>query len=188
MGLNEAKKYITELRKKQDDPYLWPDFLTGLPDKNAIIKKVSEVYDRLGEYCISCIRIANIQPYLIKYGPDRHAEIIHWAAGILKTTADRYKAFVGACCTHDFIAVCDSKNVERFINDTARLFDKKALTFYSEEDLRKGRVLSFSRDGKRVDVGFMKLIATSMSKKPAIPKEQIIPYIGNLCANLELNL
>ena len=39
MGFKEAKKYISELHKKQDDPYLWPDYLTGLPDKNAIVQK-----------------------------------------------------------------------------------------------------------------------------------------------------
>ncbi len=39
MGLAEAKKYIQELHKKQSDPFLWPDYLTGLPDKAAIIKK-----------------------------------------------------------------------------------------------------------------------------------------------------
>jgi hypothetical protein len=43
MGLTEAKKYIQHLHKKQDNPYLWPDYLTGLPDKSAIIKKMESV-------------------------------------------------------------------------------------------------------------------------------------------------
>jgi len=187
MSIKEAKKYISELRKKQDNPYLWPDFLTGLPDKTAIIQKISEVYNQLGKQCISFMRIANIQPYLIKYGPDRHADIIQWAAAILKITSDKYKGFVGTCCTHDFVAICDSKNATNFVNEASKLFEKKALTFYNKEDLKKGTVLSFMREGKKVEVGFMKLIACSISEKTDIPKEQIIPYLGKLCIECERN-
>ncbi len=188
MGLKEAKKYIAELHRKQDDPYLWPDFLTGLPDKAAIIQKVSEVYDQIGEYCISVIKIANIQPYLIKYGPDRHAEIIQWTAAILKTTADKYKTFVGTCCTHDFIAVCNTKSSKTFINEATKLFEKKALTLYNKEDLKKGKVLSFMKEGKRIDIGFMKLISCSISDKTDIPKDHLIPHLGKLCIELERDM
>ncbi len=188
MGAKEAKKYIADLHKKQEDPYLWPDFLTGLPDKNAILQKVSEVYNEIGKYSVLCIRIANIQPYLIKYGTDKHASIIQWAAAVLKTTADKYNGFVGVCCTHDFIAVCETKKSEDFLREASKLFDERALTYYSNEDLKKGTVLSFLREGKRIDIGFMRFISSSLSDKAGIPKEQLIPHVGKLCSNLELNI
>jgi hypothetical protein len=47
MGLVEARKYIQDLHKRQSNPYLWPDYLTGLPDKAAIIKKMSEIRSKL---------------------------------------------------------------------------------------------------------------------------------------------
>lgn len=184
MGFNEAKKYINDLHKKQDNPYLWPDYLTGLPDKAAIIQKVSEVYNQLGKKCISIIRIANVQPYLIKYGPDKHAEIIQWAAAVLKTTADKYKGFVGACCTHDFVAVCDTKDSEAFINEASELFEEKILKFYSNEDLKKGRVFSFMRDSKRIDIGFMKFIVCTITDKN-VSKDDMLPRLGKLCVELE---
>lgn len=185
MGFKEAKNYISELHRKQDDPYLWPDYLTGLPDKNAIVQKIREIYDQLGKQSIAIIRIADIQPYLIKYGPDKHADIIQWAAGILKTTVDKHKGFVGACCTHDFVAVCNTKNLGSFINEASRLFEKKALTFYNKEDLKKGKVLSFMREGRKIDIGFMKFIVCSISDKAQVPKDKILPHIGKLCLEIE---
>lgn len=185
MGIKEAKKYISDLHKKQDNPYLWPDYLTGLPDKNAIIQKISEVYDQLGKQSIAVIRIANIQPFLLKYGSEKHAPIIQWAAAVLKTTADKYKGFVGACCTHDFVAVCNTKDLKKFTDEVSKLFEKKVLTFYSKEDLRTGKVLSFMRDGKKVDIGLMKFAVCSVSDKTLIPKDNMLPHIGKLCMDLE---
>jgi GGDEF domain-containing protein len=185
MGLREAKRYISELRKKQDNPYLWPDFLTGLPDRTAIIEKTSKVFPKLGRYAVSYIRIANIHPYLIKYGTDRHAEIIQWAAAVLKITADKYKGFVGTFNIHDFVAICEAKKTKDFLAEASQLFEKKAKTFYSKEDLKKKKVLSFLLEGKKIDIGFMKLVAATLDEKPDMPKEQLIPYLGRLCAEFE---
>jgi hypothetical protein len=111
MVTSEAKKYIQDLHKKQKNPFLWPDYLTGLPDKAAIIKIMDEVFPKLGEYSIAYVRIANIQPYLIKYGPDRHAEIIQWAAAILKTSSDkRPNSFVGTLSLMILSSVSYKKN------------------------------------------------------------------------------
>ena len=184
MGLKEAKGYIEELHKRQDNPYLWPDYLTGLPDKAAIIKEISATYGK-GKDCVIYVRIANIHPYLIKYGPDRHAELIQWAAAILKTTAGKYKAFVGALSSHDFIAVCGKAHADDFTQEASKVFGKKALSFYSEEDIKKGRVISFVGEGKKVSVGLMKLISSSDCGKSGIPKEHIIQHLGSLCDKLE---
>lgn len=185
MGLGEAKRYIHELHRRQVNPYLWPDFLTGLPDRAAIIEKILEIYPKLGKHSISYIRIANIHPYLIKYGSDRHAELIQWAAAVLKTTSDKYKGFVGAFGTHDFIAICRAKSTNDFLKETGRLFEKKAKTFYSKEDIERKKVLSFTREGKKINIGFMKLIASTVDKKTVIRREDIIPYLGKLCSELE---
>lgn len=185
MSLSAAKRYIDALRRKQDNPYLWPDFLTGLPDKPAIMKKVIEVYPQLGKYSIIYLRVANIQPFLIKYGPDRHVDIIQWTAAILKTTVDEYKGFVGAFSSHDFVAICSAKDSKEFVDTVSRLFEKKIMTFYSDEDLKRGSLFSFIRDGKKIDVGFMKLVSTDISTKPDIPKDLLIPHLGRLCAELE---
>ncbi|MDP2167432.1 MAG: hypothetical protein Q8J64_03775 [Thermodesulfovibrionales bacterium] len=187
MGTKEAKKYIKALHKKQDNPYLWPDYLTGLPEKPAIIKWISEVYGKPLKH-ILYVRIANIHPYLIKYGPDRHADIIQWAAAVLKTTADKYKAFVGAFNSHDFIAVCDAKAASDFMDEASKVFNKKALSFYSREDLQKGSVISFIRDGKKVNAGFMKLISSGMCAKTDTPKDQVVQHLGSLCEKAERDM
>lgn len=186
MGIREAKKYITDLRQRQNNPYLWPDFVTGLPDTNAIVKKTDEVYSKLGKYTISVIRIANIHPYLIKYGSEKHSEIIQWAAAILKTTMDEYRGFVGALGSYDFVAVCKAKDTEPFLTEVSSAFEKKMKTFYSKKDLEKKTVLSFKKNGELVNIGLMRLIACTASEKTKVPQEQLIPQLAKNCSEIEL--
>ena len=187
MGLVEAKKYIQDLHKKQSNPYLWPDYLTGLPDKAAIIKKMDEVFPAVGEYSISYIRIANIQPYLLKYGPDKHAEIIQWAAAILKTTYDKCPhSFIGAFNTHDFVGMCKTKNMVKLFEEAQEMFRKKAAAYYSKNDLVKGITLSFDRnDGEKVNCGLMKLIAVVADKKLRVKKSHLIRNMARICEAIE---
>jgi GGDEF domain-containing protein len=187
MGLTAARKYINELRKKQSNPYLWPDYLTGLPDKAAIIKKIEEVFPKLGEYSILYIRIANIQPYLLKYGPDRHAEVVQWAAAALKTSSDDCrKGFVGTLNTHDFIGICRSEHAAMMFARARETFRKKAITYYSKDDVEKGIIISFDRnDGKKVRCGLMKLKAVILDKKLRIKKHEIIRNMARICDSVE---
>ena len=183
MGLTEAKKYIQDLRKKQSDPFLWPDYLTGLPDKSAIIKKIEEVFSKLGEYSVVYLRIDNIQPYLIKYGPAKHAEIIQWAAAVLKTSSDKFpNSFVGRLNTHDFIVICETKNMVTLIEVAHEIFRKKAAAYYSQKDLAKGVTLSFDRnDGKKVSLGLMKFVAVVVNSKLRLKRSSLIPDMARIC-------
>jgi hypothetical protein len=131
------------------------------------------------------MRIANIHPYLIKYGTNRHSEVIQWAAAILKTTADRYGAFVGAVNSHDFITVCRKKDADRLVNEAARAFERKAKAFYTSKDINKKTPLSFIRNGKKIDVGFMQFITSSLEVTADFPKENVVPRLAALCAELE---
>ena len=187
MGIAEAKRYIQDLHKKQDNPYLWPDFLTGLPDKAAILKKLDEVFPQIGEYSVVYIRIANIHPYLIKYGPNKHAETIQWAAAILKTTSAKCKnSFVGTLSTHDFIAMCKTKNISKLFKEAGKMFGKKVESYYSKEDLKNRTTLSFmDSKGQKVRVGLMKLIAVVADKKLNVKRSHLIQEMGRVCEALE---
>jgi len=187
MGLVEAKKYIQALHKKQSNPYLWPDYLTGLPDKGAIIRKMDELFPAAGEYSIAYIRIANIQPYLLKYGPDKHAEIIQWAAAILKTTFDKCpQSFIGAFNTHDFVGMCKTRNMAKLFEEAQEMFRKKATAYYSKNDMAKGITLSFDRnDGEKVNCGLMKLIAVVTDKKLRVKKSHLILNMARICESIE---
>jgi GGDEF domain-containing protein len=186
VGVAEAKRYIEELHKKQENPYLWPDYLTGLPDKAAIIKRLEEVFPGLGRLSIAYVRLAHVHPYLIKYGPDKHAEIIQWAAAILKTTCEQCKdCFVGTLSTHDFIVMCDTANMSKNLKDAAAIFRKKAEKYYSEEDLKNKTVMSFTRDGKKVNIGLMKLVAVVVDKKQPVEKKHLLQHMGRACEAME---
>jgi GGDEF domain-containing protein len=181
MGIRDAQKYISNLRKRQADPMLWPDYLTGLPDSHAIVTKTKEIYPKLGRYAVAYIRISNINSYLIKYGSDRHAEIIQWAAAILKTCGDTHNCFIGATSNHDFVAVCKKADIQPFLSSAEKLFNKKIEHFYKRDDLNRKSVLSFVSNGRRVTLGLMKLIAYTIDGKTDIPREELIPYLESNC-------
>ena len=186
MGMADAKKYIQELHKRQENPYLWPDFLTGLPDKGAIIKNLDIVYPRLGKYAVAYVRITNIHPYLLKYGPDKHADIIQWAAAILKTTCDRCtKCFVGTLSTHDFVVTCETKRMAAHIREAAKMFRRKVETFYTKDDLTSKTTLSFRRNGKRVNIGLMSLKAVIADEETSIKKSHLLREMGSVCESIE---
>lgn len=186
MGMNEAKRYVRELRKRQNDPFLWPDYLTGLPGKAAILRKFGEIRPRLGKYAVSYVRIANVEPYLFKYGADRHADIIQWAAAVLKTGyGNSESAFVGVLNTHDFIVMGEAKDMVLQFKKAARLFRRRVETFYSKDDLKKGTTLSFRRDGMLIKIGLMRLVASVVERKTAQSGDQIFRYMARHCQSLE---
>jgi GGDEF domain-containing protein len=186
MGLAEAKKYIEELHRKQANPYLWPDYLTGLPDKAAILKKLEEVFPRMGKLSLAYVRVANVHPYLIKYGPDSHAEVIQWAAAILKTTCEKCEnCFVGTLSTHDFVVMCETANMVKHLKDAARIFSKRAEQYYSKKDLKSKTVMSFSRDGRKVNIGLMKLVSVIADRKLPVEKKNLLHHMGRVCETME---
>jgi GGDEF domain-containing protein len=183
MGLSEARKYIADLRKRQNNPYLWPDYLTGLPDKSAILRKLEEIYPRIGRYSAAYVRIFNIQSYLIKYGANRHADIIQWAAAILKTSADsRKNGFVGTLGTHDFMVICECSDMHKLMEQSAILFRKRIADFYSKDDIKRQETLSFKKsDGKAISIGLMKLVCVIADRKLPVKKSDLIINMARVC-------
>jgi GGDEF domain-containing protein len=187
MGMQDAKKYIKQLHKRQDNPNLWPDYLTGLPDKAAIIKKMELAFPKLGTYSMAYVKIGNIHPYIIKYGADNHADIIQWAAAILHTTSKKCKdSFVGTISTHDFLVICKTKNMNNIIKEANRLFNKRIQSYYSKTDLRKKTTLSFRRDGgEKVHVGLIKFIYVVADRKLKTKRSHLIQDMGKVCQAME---
>lgn len=187
MGMADAKKYIADLRKKQNNPYLWPDYLTGLPDKAAILRKLEEIYPKRDKYSVAYVRISNIQSYLIKYGPDRHADIIQWAAAILKTSADsRKNGFAGTLSTHDFMVICDCRDMQKLMEQAAALFSKRIAEYYSKGDMKKQETLSFKKsDGRAFRIGLMKLVCVVADNKLPVKKSDLIINMARVCDALE---
>ncbi|RMG04621.1 MAG: hypothetical protein D6726_03015 [Nitrospirae bacterium] len=187
MGLREAKRYIDKLRKKQDNPYLWPDFLTGLPDRAAVLNKIEKVFPRIGRYGIAYIRIGNIHPYLLKYGSERHADVIQWAAGILKTLSDESRgSFVGTVGTHDFVLIAKKDELKGMVKKANKLFSNKMRGFYSKEDINRGYVISFKRDdGERVEIGFMGFVSALLTSPPSVERLNLIPALEGVCRSME---
>ncbi len=187
MSLIKAKDYIKELHRRQENPYLWPDYLTGLPDKAAIIHRLGEVYPRLGRTTLAYVRVINVHPFLLKYGADRHAEIVQWSAAILKTVADSHgrNNFVGALRTHDFVLIARTDRIDAILKEAVTLFRRKVRRLYSDEDLGRGFTISFKRGSEEVQIGLMKMIYVTTRSAFGIPRGRLIPALADLCDELE---
>jgi GGDEF domain-containing protein len=177
MRIQEARKYLTALHKLQKDPFQWPDFMTGLPDRGAVYSMLREHFPKLGQSAISYIRIDNIQPFLVKYGTSNHVDVIQWCAAILKTSMDEHKGFVGTMGNHDFIAICDAAEMESFLKEASEAFSRHVRKYYTEEDLSRKTVISFRRNGTDVELGLMRLQACTAWEKGALTIETIIPSL-----------
>jgi len=187
MGLKEAQLYIERLHKKQGNPYLWPDFLTGLPDSKAVVKKVSEVFSKLGKVGVCYIKIANIEPYLVKYGYEKHAEIIQWAAAILKTVADEIKdTFVGKASTHEFVVITKPSNISLFLKKANSLLKRKSKSWYHPEDIQKGYLFTFEdANGNIKKAGLLKFVCGYIDKPVKTEKMDLLPTLKSLCREAE---
>jgi hypothetical protein len=65
------------------------------------------------------------------------------------------------------------------------MFRRKASTFYSKKDIKSKTVLSFKREGKRVNIGLMELIYTTEDGSSKIPRDSLIPHLAKHCSDLE---
>jgi len=187
MSLARARDYIKDLHRRQTNPYLWPDYLTGLPDKAAILHRLDEVYPKLGRMSIAYVRIRNVDPFLVKYGSSHHADIVQWAAAILKTVAEDHnrRNFVGALETHDFVVMARTDQIDAILKKASQLFRRRAQSFYKETDRKKGYLVSFRRDRKQVRIGLMELIHVVTSSAYGIPQSLLLPHLEDRCAELE---
>lgn len=187
MSLAKAKDYIDHLHKRQANPYLWPDFLTGLPDKTAILHRLDRVYPRLGKWAVAYVRTANVNPFLLKYGTQKHAEIIQWAAAILKTTAmDHGRSnFVGVVNMHDFVVMAPTGQISNILKNASALYWRRTKTLYSREDIGKGRILAFQTDRTQVSIGFIQFIHVIADTNTGIPRSQFLPALQALCSQIE---
>lgn len=161
----------------------WPDYMTGLPDQGAVLRKLDDIYPKLGRYSVVFFRIENIDPYLAKYGTDRHVEVIEWAAAILKTTLDRFGGFVGTVGRHEFLAICKSSSCMDFAEEATKVFGRKAKTFYKPKDISNGAVLSFSTNGgKHVKLGLMGFRHCVADKAKRMSRDKFISHLRDLCS------
>jgi hypothetical protein len=106
-------------------------------------------------------------------------------AAVLKTTMEDHRGFVGALGSYDFVAICRASRMPEFLKDASELFDRKARSFYSKDDVRKGTVLSFLKNGEQVDIGLMRLVAATANGTTSIPQEELIPHLAKTCTRLE---
>jgi hypothetical protein len=73
----------------------------------------------------------------------------------------------------------------KHLKEAGKIFKKKVESFYSKDDLRNKKVMSFNRNGERVDIGLMKLFSVITDKKLHVEKKHLIQNMGRVCEGLD---
>jgi hypothetical protein len=98
---------------------------------------------------------------------------------------DRYGGFLGTFRMHDFIAVCETEKLREFLPEASRTFARKIRAFYNREALKENTLLSFTRNGREVSFGLMRLVTCSVNGQNGIPQEDFIEYLLENCPDTE---
>jgi len=130
--------------------------LTHLPGNPSIQARVEREINTNQPFAVLYCDLNNFKSFNDKYG---------FEAGdhVLKTTADLIvhaahldpNAFVGHIGGDDFIVVCSFDKAEPIAQEIASQIDEIAPSFYSQEDLAQGYMLSTNRKGEEERFPFL---------------------------------
>jgi GGDEF domain-containing protein len=138
--LLEKTMEIEVLNAKQLNP------LTGLPGNMAIERELEKCIGSDRDCCVLYLDIDNFKAYNDVYGFENGDKIIKLLAEILKEeiAEDEFAGHIGG---DDFVAVVSDRDSEYIGWNIVNSFDRQIKDLYSEEDIRKGFILSKNRYG-----------------------------------------
>lgn len=120
--------------------------LTGLPGNLAIERELEKCIEFHRDFCVLYLDIDNFKAYNDVYGFENGDKIIKLLAQIIREEVSEAE-FAGHIGGDDFVAVVPDGESEYIGWSIADSFDRQIKDFYSEEDIRKGFILSKNRYG-----------------------------------------
>ncbi|MFY9397955.1 MAG: diguanylate cyclase [Desulfomonilia bacterium] len=125
--------------------------LTRLPGNESIMRTIQQVLDEGSESAIAWVDLDNFKPYNDSYGFSSGDEVLMATARIITNTAKelgKEPTFVGHIGGDDFVLVCPIAGVEALCAEIISRFDRVIRSFYNEEDLEQGGIVSRNRRGE----------------------------------------
>ena len=125
--------------------------LTHLPGNVTILKEIKSRLNNSEGFCVAYADINKFKEYNDYYG-------FEWGDKVIQRTADIITAalramgtkndFLGHIGGDDFIFVTDWASIKNVCETIIENFDKTILSFYKEEDLKRGYIIVKNREGK----------------------------------------
>ncbi len=128
--------------------------LTRLPGNVAIERRLRAVLDEQRPLAVLYADLNFFKAYNDAYGYEAGDRVIRETAALLGSLADDPSwgvEFLGHVGGDDFILQTTPERMEDMAAEIIKRFDAKAPSFYREEDLRRGGIVSKDRQGRRCE-------------------------------------
>jgi diguanylate cyclase (GGDEF)-like protein len=138
----------TQLRHVQEN---WLHPLTGLPGGVQVERAIMAMLEQGTHWSLLYLDLNNFKAYNDAYGFLRGNEMIRVMARISLDVVRRLgneTDFVGHVGGDDFVVATTPDRVESICQELMEAFDRSRPSFYNEEDLLRGEILSSDRRGK----------------------------------------
>lgn len=130
--------------------------LTGLPGAVTVEREIGEAMHEGLDVAVLYIDLDHFKAFNDAYGFMAGNDVIRFTATtlmeVVEPTAGRFVGHVGG---DDFVAICPADVLHVTADRICERFDAGIRGFYSDEDLERGRIVSFDRRGVARDYPIM---------------------------------
>lgn len=132
--------------------------LTHLPGNASIMEELQIQIDSGKCFAVGYADLDKFKAYNDKYGFEKGDVVIQEVArSLIKKVrnTESSNSFVGHIGGDDFVFIADNAEIEQICKDIIQDFDSKVPSFYNEEDLKSGYIISKDRQGERQKFGLL---------------------------------
>lgn len=159
---------------------------TGLPGNTAVSKFVTNSLRRGKPQVAIYADLDNFKSYNDKYGFGRGDEIIRLTGEVIMEGLQKLRAesFLGHIGGDDFVFVVNKNDVRKVTDYIIRNFDSRIRNFYSDEDRRRGYIVSKDRREQIQKFPIMTISLAGVDLTDHDPSTRY-EYIADLCAEVK---
>ncbi|MFS0674163.1 GGDEF domain-containing protein [Ornithinibacillus sp. 179-J 7C1 HS] len=166
-GVVSIRELVNKLSEVQINIAKYSNPLSGLPGNHIIDETLNEVltYEK---YTVLYIDLDSFKEFNDTYGFKEGDGVIKETATIIKSIImkeDDNLAFVGHIGGDDFIAAVPYFEHEELCHLIISRFDEYIKRFYSEEDIQRGYVKAYSRQGKWENIPLLSISIAVIQNK-----------------------
>ncbi len=134
--------------------------LTRLPGNVSILNEIEDRIKKGGFFAACYIDLDKFKSYNDKYGFEKGDRIIQHTARILIEAIDEAGEkgdFIGHVGGDDFVIITVVERAEKIARNIIGKFSSRVPDYYSEEDIKKGYIISKDRKGREVEIPLLSI-------------------------------
>lgn len=147
IGIGSVRDLLKQLTEQQLQQASYANPLTQLPGNVPIYQKIDDLLSKQQVFHFAYFDLNNFKPFNDVYGYAKGDSVIRLLADILQSycTAEDFIGHIGG---DDFIAIFVSDNWQQKADSICQHFDQAIRSYYTQEDLNQGGIVSPSRSGE----------------------------------------